>query len=172
VRPRQRRFSAGLLALILPFAFIAAQGQAKKAVNDQEQKESYAYTLTMDKINKLGEVRKSLGDWLENNKQALKKMDVDKSLLHGTFAQRARTLDINYPQFAAIIHKEGLSTREYLLVTHVLLQSIMLADTKKEGETQDYSKRVEDVSPANLKFVEQHLEEIRKSIQDTTRIRM
>lgn len=172
VRLRLNRFSAVLWAVVLPFAIIAVQAQAKKATDDQERKESYAYVLTMDKIYKLGEVRKSLNDWLENNKQTSKKMDEDKSLLHGTLAHRARTLDINYPQFAAIIHKEGLSTREYLLATHVLLQSIMLADAKKEGDTQDYSKCFEDVSAVNLEFVEQHLEEIRKNFQDTTRMRM
>jgi hypothetical protein len=166
------RFSAVLWAVVLPFAIIAVQAQAKKATDDQERKESYSYILTMDKIYKLGEVRKSLSDWLENNKQASKRMDEDKSLLQGTLAQRARTLDINHPEVAAIIRKKGISTREYVLATNVLLQAIMLTDAKKDGDTQDYSKRVEDVSPANLKFVEQHLEEIRKNMQDTTRIRM
>lgn len=171
MRPLLRRFSVGRLAFVLPFWFVAAQTQAKKAADDQDQQESYAYILTMDKINKLGEVRKALGEWLENNKQASKRMAEDKSLLRGTLAQRARTLDINHPEVAAIIRKERISTQEYVLAPDVLLKAQMLAGAREEGDTQDYSKRVESVSPANLTFVEQHKEEIRKSMRDV-RIRM
>ncbi len=172
VRPQLKRSSACLWAFVLPFTIIAAQAQSKKAADEQDQKESYAYILTMEKINKLEEARKAVNELLEDNKQTSKRIDDDKSLLQGTLAQRARALDINHPDVAATIRKQGISTREYLLAGHVLFKAFTLVGAKKAGEIQDYSNAGEGINPANLTLVEQHWEEIRKSMQQGTRLRM
>ena len=172
MRARLKRFGAGLWAFLLPFTLIAAQAQSKKAADEQDQKESYVYILTMEKINKLEEVRKAVSELLEDNKQTSKRIDDDKSLLQGTLAQRARALDVNHPEVAATIRKQGISTREYLLAGHVLFKAFMQVGAKKAGEIQDYSNAGEGINPANLTFVEQHWEEIRKSMQQGIRFRM
>jgi len=170
--PRLKKPVKALSAFVLACTTIAAHAQADKGGDDLDQKTSYAYVLTMDKINKLADVRKVLGEWLEDNEQASKRIDDDKALAEGTFAQRARALDIKHPEVAAIIRREGISTLEYMLANHVLLKAFMLVAAKKEGEIQDYSKAGGGVNPANLTFVEQHWEEIRKSMQKGIRIKM
>jgi hypothetical protein len=166
MHPQLKRLVATLLEFVLASTTIAAHAQSDKAGDDLDQKLSYAYVLTMDKINKLAEVRKALGEYLENNEQASKRMDDDKSLVKGTIAERANAFDTKHPEVAAIIRKKGISTLEYLLANQVLLKAFMLVGAKKHGEIQDYSKAGAGVNPANLTFVEQHWEEIRKSMQD------
>ena len=162
-----KAFAAALLGFAAPFTAAVAQAQANKAADNLDEKESFAYVLTIDKIDKLTHVRKTLGEWLDANEQVSNRMDHDKSLTEGTFFQRARTLDLKYPEVATIIHKEGVSTLECLLANHVLLKAFMLVGAKKQGEVRDYSAAGRDVNPANLRFVEQHWNEIRKSMQDT-----
>ena len=161
-----KAFAAALLGFAAPFTAAVAQAQANKAADNLDEKESFAYVLTIDKIDKLTNVRKTLGEWLDANEQVSNRMDHDKSVNEGTFSRRARALDLKYPEVAAIIHKEGVSTLECLLANHVLLKAFMFVEAKKRGELRDYSTAGRDVNPANLRFVEQHWNEIRKSMQD------
>jgi hypothetical protein len=166
------RLAASLLLFVLLCISLGACAQTNKASADLAQRESYAYLLTMDKINKLGEVRKALSEWTDVNEQSLKRMGDDKSLAEGTFAERAKAFDSKYPEAARIIREHGISTREYFLANHVLVQAVLAALAKKNGDIQNNSKSDAGLNPANLAYVEQHLEEIRKSMLEGTRFRM
>ena len=144
--------------LLIPANFLHAQ--SNKTGSDQDGKAEYAYILTMERFNKLEEVRKAVGKWADSNEQISERMGKDNSLVDGPMAQRARIVNLKYPAFADIIRKHGLSVREYLLGTQVEVHAILVLEAKTRGESKDYSRKV---NPANLKFVEQHLQEIREN---------
>ena len=169
--PGLKSLSASLSLFVLICGGIVGCIKASKNAGDLDQRESYAYLLTMDRINRMEHAGNALRDWLDNNEEVSKKMENDYSLVEGTFDERARAFETKYPEAATVVRQQGISTREYLLTNHALVQAIQALGTQKVGQLQDYSKSAGDVNPANLRFVEQHQEEIRKSMQ-YIRIRM
>jgi len=147
--------------MLLPIA-ATAQAQDKKATQDPDGKAEYEYILTVEKFNIIEEVRKAVGEWADRNEQGTEGLQKDKSLTEGTLTEQARVLNRKYPEFTAIIRKHGLSTQEYLLSSRVEIHAILLLDARTQGETKDFAK---NVNPANLAFVEQHQEEIRRNIR-------
>jgi hypothetical protein len=162
---------AGVLASLLVFTTISATAQKKKTSETADQKLSYAYILTMDKVNKLEDVREALGEWLENHERSSRRINEDRLLIGGTIADRTRLLDTRHPDVAAVIRRHGISTLQYLLGSQVLYKTFKLVMARRTGEIQDYSNAGAAVNPANLAFVEQHFEEIRKKMGQGLRTR-
>ena len=151
------RIVSSVGAFILLTAVFSLHAQTTKTEADADGKAEYAYILTVDKFNKLEEVRAAIGEWAASNEQASDRMERD-FLVAGTLTERTRIMNLKYPEFAAIIRKHGLSTPEYLLASQVEVHALLLLDAETKGETKDYAK---NVNPANLAFVKRHIEEIR-----------
>lgn len=161
----QMKRAASFAAFMLLFTATFLHAQSNKTVSDQDGKAEYAYILTMERFNKLEEVSRAVREWADSNEQISEMMEKDNSLVDGPLAQRARIAKLKYPAFADITRKYGLSVQEYLLGTQVEVHAILALEAKTRGETKGYSK---NVNPANLRFVKQHLQEIREN----TRFRM
>ena len=164
MKPRAKIFASALWAFLILFAAIIGHAQAPEAADNPDQKEIYAYVLTMDKLHKLEQVRTALSGLL--TERTANALDHDVSLTEGTFAQRAKILEVRYPEVTRIVLKQGMLTREYLLAAHVIFRAYILVEAKRHGEIQQYPNSKGGVNPANIAFVEWHLDEVRKSMRD------
>jgi hypothetical protein len=67
---------------------------------------------------------------------------------------QAKDIDANYPQIAAIIHANGLSTREFLVATSAIINDLGLVGMKKQGLIQTYPPN--SITPGNAALIEQN----------------
>lgn len=156
-----KRIGHVLVVLCVALNAVVAQKQSGNTSNIPDEKAEFAYILTIEKVNKLGEVGKALAEWTDKNGKISAEMLENKAFTEGALTERVRIVEKDYPEFAAVIHKHGMSTREYLLGTRVLVHVMLVLDAKQLGEHKAYDK---NVNPANLAFVEQHWEEIGQNI--------
>jgi hypothetical protein len=160
--------SAVMVTVVLIFSGLpgaAAQSGKNKGNDDAEQRELYAYVLTMDKIHKLEGATRDMQEWEKKNPQAAKtaKEEDEKRMENAPLSERAKLFDAKMPEAAAILRKNGLTTREYFLIVETMMQAAILVSVKKSGQMAEYSKEATAlVNPANLTFVEQHWDELQK----------
>jgi hypothetical protein len=152
---RIQKPAAAFAACILLAACAHAQSKGS-GDNDADQKELYNYALSMDKIQKIASATREL--------QALAKQhpdindNSDAKNLDATVAKIQK-----YPEAVAVIKKNGLSPREYVVGIMTVMQASMAVGFKKSGTYKDYPpKMLQLVSKANLEFVEQHWDEMQK----------
>jgi hypothetical protein len=69
-----------------------------------------------------------------------------------TITQQAQYIDAQYPQIAAIIHANGLATREFIVITGALLNDVGFVGMKEQGIIQAYPPN--SVTPANAALIE------------------
>lgn len=151
-------------AIFAVLALLAPQpggAQANKSAEDADQKELYSYVLTADKLHQLADATRDIKELQKKNPQAADEK-VDTASEEGSISQRVKDIEAKAPEFAAIVRKNGLTPREYLVALLVLMQASILVSMKKASNTE-YSKEATTlVSPANLAFVEQHWDDLQK----------
>jgi hypothetical protein len=151
--------------MVLPVAmlsFAAAAAQSGKAQDSPDQKESYNYVLTMEKVQKLGNATKDLVE-LSARHPEMQSGSSDHNLDQMTQQMQ------KYPEAVAILKKNNLTAREYLVGTGTLIQARMIVGFKKDGKYKEYpAEMLKVVSPANLAFVEQHFDEIHKVLRGSS----
>lgn len=137
----------------------AASAQVRRSANDPDQKELYNCVLTMDKLQKL-----------ENATTALK--DLSKKHPEMKDEGNAKTLDETvqrlqkHSEAVAVLSKNGLSPREYVVGIMTLMQAGMAVGFKKSGTYKEYPpEMLKTVSKTNLDFVEQHWDAIQKMMK-------
>lgn len=151
---RTNQATAAFGALILLAAGANAQG--RKSSDDADQKELYNYVLTMDKLQKMASATKDL-EALAKQHPELKDTG-SANTLSETVAKIQK-----YPEAVAVIKKNGLTPREYMVGFMTLVQASMAVGFKKSGTYKEYPpKMLQLVSKQNLDFVEQHWDEIQK----------
>ena len=140
---------------------IRAQQAASGGDNDDaDSKEVFNYVLSMDKIRKLAAVQTDVKALQKANPDLQKQMDNDNT--DGNLSALAQKVQ-KYPRVAAIVKKDGLTPREYIVGTLALIQAGLGVSMKKNGTFQEYPlKMLTLVNPANLKIVEANWDEIVK----------
>ena len=137
-------------------ATVARAVQGGSDISQADAKQLYNYTLTMDKIQKTAAATKTLQE-LGKQHPELEKAGDAKSI-DGTVQLIQR-----YPEAVAAITQAGLAPREYVMCLLTTMQAAMAVGFKKSGTVKEYPpKLLEQVSKANLDFVEQHWDEIQK----------
>jgi hypothetical protein len=150
MNPRQL---AALLSLVLAAALPAsAQVITPAAYNsDPDMLEVRTYPLTMDKVEKLAATVDAL-DRLEAADPALKtKMDTEPSD-DQTIDAKVNSLDTRYPEAADVVHRNGLTSREYILVSLAFVNDMTFVSMKRQGALQSYPPG--SITPANAAFVD------------------
>lgn len=146
------------IALLAP---LAAAPQAQKSNwRDADQKELTNHILSIQEIRKLGEAEKAIWQIFDKGENTHMR---DAWNDHGpgalaSIAQAVQITEKEFPQIAAAIHKAGLSTREYVVVL-VTLEQVQGARYAKKSQNTPYPPYV---NPANIAFMEQHEDEVRK----------
>jgi hypothetical protein len=153
-----------IAALILASSVIVqAMPQAgTSGASAADQKELFNYTLTMDKIHKLGDAMKDMEALQKSNPELDKSISSDDS--EGSLDQLAAKIQ-KYPPVVAVLKKDGLTPREYIVVTMTLIQASLAVGLKKAGTYKDYPpKMLELVSQTNLTFLEKNWDDVQKTV--------
>ncbi len=152
-------------SMVVPVAMLsvaAAAAQSRKAQDNPDQKEFYNYVLTMDKVQKLGTATKDLMQ-LQARYPEMQSGSSDYNL--DQITQQIQ----KHPDAVAILKKNGLTPREWVVGTRTLVQASMAVGLKKSGTYKEYPpEMLKDVSPANLAFVEKHFDEVHKVLRGSS----
>jgi hypothetical protein len=132
--------------LCLPTA--SAQGND----NDPDVLEVRHYQLTMDKAQKAASAMQAINQLVASNPALSAAMNSDSSTGKKTITQQAQTIDTKYPQVAAVIHQNGLQTREFIVITGAMLNDVGWVGMKKQGMVKDYPPGM--ITPANADLIE------------------
>jgi hypothetical protein len=158
MKPLRTALSAclALLALAPP---LHAMAQAQPGDNSPDLAEARKYTLTMDKVQKLIAAFDAVNKLTAANPALKAKMDADSgpSL---TIDQRAKNIDTAFPQVAAAIHAQGLTTREFIVVSIAFINDVTFVGMKKSGMIKDYPPN--SVTPENAAFVEANFDKLQQ----------
>jgi hypothetical protein len=146
--------SSALVLLLVP----AAHAQTKP---DADMVEMQHYLLTVDKVQRVGEVFQDLGQLAQKNPQLASTMESesDKDNSDDDLNAMERRFS-GHPEVVNVLKSHGFTPHEFVLFQMVLLQAGFAEAAKQAGA--DPAKLVSDghVNPANLTFVEQHKAEL------------
>lgn len=162
------------LALLLAFVLAAALPASAQAVTpaawnaDPDMLEVRTFPLTMDKVDKLAATIDAL-DQLEAADPNLKsKIDAEPSD-DQTIDEKVQTLDTRFPEAAEVVHKNGLTSREYIVVSMAFLNDLDFVAMKRQGAIQSYPPG--SITPQNAAFVEANyarLEQLSQKLSGST----
>jgi hypothetical protein len=142
------------LSALLVFALLTpllGYCQSAPGDNDPDMAEVRSFPLTMDNVEKLGAAIDAL-DQLEASDPALKaKMDAEPSD-DQTIDEKVQSLDTRFPEAADVVHKSGLTSREYIVVSLAFLNDIAFVSMKRQGALEAYPPG--SITSANAAFVE------------------
>lgn len=145
------------LVLLLTLAVAAALPASAQAVTpaayntDPDMVEIRSFPLSMDNVEKLAATVNAL-DQLEAADPDLKsKMDADFSD-DQTIDAKVESLDTRFPDAADVVHKNGLTSREYVVVSLAFLNDVAFVAMKRQGTLQSYPPG--SITPGNAAFVE------------------
>jgi hypothetical protein len=111
------------------------------------------YTLTLDKAQKAADAMHSINQLTAANATLKAKMDAATSG-NLPITQQAQYIDTNFPQVTAIIHTNGLATREFIVLTGAIINDVGLVGMKMQGMIKAYPAGV--ITPENAAFVEKN----------------
>lgn len=160
---RHRRIPAAAALILFASVVVHATPQAGTAgASAADQKELFNYTLTLDKIHKLADAQKDMAALQKSDPALDKSISSDDS--EGNLDQLAQKIE-KYPPVVAVLKKDGLTPREYIVATMTLIQAGLAVGMKKAGAYQEYPpKMLELVSQANLTFLEKNWDEVQKVV--------
>lgn len=165
VGPRKRMNAQRARALLCAAAMAmvaaspAVSQSAKSVANSPDVVEVRQYRLTMEKLDKLVAATDALNKLIASDPAFRKKMDAnteeDRSI-----DQKARRLDAEFPQAAAVLQANGLSTREYIVLSLAFINDVTFVGMKKQGAIKEYPANA--LTPENAAFVEQNFDKMQE----------
>jgi hypothetical protein len=142
----------GVALLALATATMSAQGTGGSSDNpDVTEVRSYVLTLTkaqatataMQTINQMIAANPSLSAALDNSSNTTGKE---------TITQQAQYIDSKYPQISAVIHTNGLQTREFIVITGAIINDVGFVGMKMQGMIAAYPPN--SITPANAALIQ------------------
>lgn len=116
----------------------------------------------MDGIRHLATATRELKEWEQKNPDAAKGMDGDELKNAANITEQAKIFDSKFSQGAAILKKNGFSTREYLISLYAFVQAAMIVAFKKAGQSPDADKLAGVINPANIELIEKNWDEVQQ----------
>ncbi len=156
--PRSVTVLALSLAIVLSPVAAGAQVRSRSSSTDADQKELFDYTLSIEKIQKLGSVLKTF------NQMSAQHPELQSGDSGGSISATTAKIQ-QYPEAVAVLTRNGLTAREYIVGSMTLIQAGMAVGFKRAGTYKEYPPdMLKIVSRPNLTFVEQHFDEITKIV--------
>lgn len=121
-----------------------------------EQREARAYRLTMPKVNAFYAATKNLRKLAATDPKACSAVGREDEIEGGSLNDKAKRIEAAYPKVMPLLKADGLTVREFLLLTAVQLQAGLAAHAKSMG----MKEMPADVNPENVVFMEQHKKEL------------
>jgi hypothetical protein len=111
------------------------------------------YKLTLDKAQKTATAMQSINQLLAANPSLNAALDAGSGTTgKKPITQQAVDIDSKYPQIAAIIHSNGLATREFIVATGALMNDLGFVMMKKQGMIKSYPPGM--VTAENIALIE------------------
>jgi len=151
------RLRAVQLAVFALALFAAWPAAAQKHDDSADVAEIRNYHLTMSKVDQFVAATTALKKLADANPGLRKGMNSDKDD-DASIAQKAADWDLHFPEAAAVVKSNGLSTREYIVVSIALLNDVMIVGMKKNGSIKEYPP--DTITPENAAFVEQNYDKL------------
>ena len=109
--------------------------------------------LTLDKAEKTATAMQSINHLIASNPSLNAAMDAGSDTTgKKPITQQAHDIDSQYPQIAAIIHANGLTTRDFIVMTGAIINDMGWVSMKKSGMVQAYPPGM--ITPANAALIE------------------
>jgi hypothetical protein len=151
-----------ILLVLAPTALGCASAQSITGDSDPDMVEVRSYPLSLDKVQKLADAIDALSQ-LEATNPALKaKMDAEPND-DQTIDQKVYTLDAKFPQAADVVHQNGLTSRDYIMVSLACLNDVAFVAMKRQGSLQAYPPG--SITPQNAAFVEANYNKLQQLSQ-------
>jgi hypothetical protein len=111
------------------------------------------YVLSMDKAQKAATALQAINQLVAANPSLNAAMDASSGTTgKKPITQQAHDIDTQYQQVAAIIHQNGLATREFIVIIGALFNDLGWVTMKKQGMVKDYPPGM--ITPANAALIE------------------
>lgn len=147
------REAVSLLTGVSMVALAAAAMSAPPGANDPDVIEVRHYALTLDKAQKTATAMQSINQLVASNPSLNAAMDAGSDTTgKKPITQQAQDIDSKYPQVAAIIHANGLATREFIVITGAIINDMGWVSMKKSGMVQAYPPGM--ITPENAALIE------------------
>jgi hypothetical protein len=145
----------GLAALTLAAIAMFTPRAGFAAGENPDVLEVRHYALTLEKAEKTATAMQAINQLVASNPSLSAAMDASSSTTgKKPITQQAQDIDSQYPQVAAIIHSNGLATREFIVITGAIINDVGFVGLKKQGLIQAYPAG--SITPANAALVEQN----------------
>jgi len=142
----------GVAVLALAAAALCIPASAQGDDNNPDVIEVRHYQLTMDKAQKAATTIQAINQLVASNPALSGAMNSDSSAGKLTITQQAQAIDSKYPQVAALIHQNGLETREFIVITGAIINDVSWVGMKKQGMIQAYPPGM--ITPQNAALIE------------------
>jgi hypothetical protein len=140
-------------ALALAAALLAPAVRAIAEDTNSNVAEVRQYQLTLDKAQKAATALQSINQLVAANPSLNAALDAGSDATgKKIITQQAQDIDTKYPQIAAIIHQNGLQTREFIVVSGAIINDVSWVGMKKQGMVKDYPPGM--VTPQNAALIE------------------
>jgi hypothetical protein len=158
MKQRKGRALLAGAALLACAAFAHGAPQAGKSHdNDPDMIEIRHYRLTLDKAEKAASATEEFNKMVASDPALKKRVDAaddqDK-----TIDEKVKSFETKYPEAIAVLHRNGISTREYVVVSLALLNDMLVVGMKKQGSIKEYPANM--ITPENATFVEQNYDKL------------
>lgn len=146
----------GVYACLL-CAFLLAPVAALAAPTEQSDLESY--TLTMDKVHDLAQALTDLSTYTRAHPEVRAKLETSGE--EGESLDAAAQRMASVPEIVALLNRDRLQPREFLLAQVTLAQSAFAVAHKPLGQGDTECAAQMHLNPANLSFIRVHHAELR-----------
>jgi hypothetical protein len=143
----------GVAMVALAAAAMSAPGAGGPETVSADDYEVRHYLLTMDKSQRTATAMQAINQLVAANPSLNAAMDASSSTTgKKPITQQAHDIDTQYQQVAAIIHQNGLATREFIVITGALINDLGWVSMKKSGMVQSYPPGM--ITPENAALIE------------------
>jgi hypothetical protein len=142
----------GIVMVLIAVALSAPKGVAQSD-NNPDVTEVRHYQLTMDKAHETATAMQSINQLIAANPSLNAAMDAgSESTGKKPITQQAQDINSKYPQIAAIIKQNGLTTREFIVATGAIINDMGWVGLKKQGIFKTYPAGM--ITPENAALIE------------------
>ena len=140
----------GVAVMVLATATISAQGGSS---DNPDVTEVRGYVLTLAKAQATATAMQSINQMIAANPGLSAALDNSSSTTgKETITQQAQYIDSKYPQISAVIHANGLQTREFIVVTGAIINDVTFVGMKMQGMISTFPPN--SITPANAALIQ------------------
>jgi hypothetical protein len=121
------------------------------AQDTPDVKEVRSYKLTLAVAQRCATAMQSINQLTASNAAIKAQMDAS-STGNLPITQQALAIDTKFPQVTAIIHSNGLQTREFIVITGALINDVLWVGMKKMGQVKSIPPGM--ITPENETLIE------------------